>query len=237
MPVSGLPVGLLKWCSTWLVLAFSPLAVTHAAPPKKPTPYISKACFAESGLWSNDQNQNEHILLQQTLKQISRQGAVLKIDVAKPPIQLTDHCDDRMVVRYRLLDIQHQAQTWIIEEATAKGVRYLLMSVDGTQQLVVETRPLFSEDSNLFALVKTTVLADALSTQLSIYRHHSQGWQREVEQWRIQPCPACELDPDPQPRWTGQRLDIPRPKTPRSIRWIESAQWEESSHTWRLHEF
>lgn len=213
------------------------LPVAVFAAPKKTTTYAFKACFEESKLWSATSNQAESLLLQQTLKQISRQAATLNLHIAKPPIQLIDHCDDRLVVRYRLIEIRHEAQTWLIEERTPKQQRYLLMSFDGAQQLVVDTRPLFSEQSNTFAVVKTTVLTDALSTQVSIYRHQAQGWQREVEQWRIQPCPACEIHALEPAHWDGERLLIPRPKTQQPIRWIESVQWQADRQTWQINEF
>ena len=240
MPVNVLRVVLSKWSKVVVFgLWCCGASFTAAAKPQPKTSieYPFKACFASNHLWSSSLNQSEQLLLQQTLRQISRQGATLNLKIANPPIQLSDRCDDDVVVRYRIIDIRHHIDTWTIEQATPQQVRYLLMSFDGKQQLVVDTPPIFSEDSTYFALFKASVLTDAVSTQLSIYRYDPSGWKRELEQWRIQPCPSCDLNISTVPRWTDRRLEIPRPQTSLPIRWIESTYRDETTKQWLLSEF
>lgn len=243
MRANELPVALSKKSKTSLGLMVLLCSLHAVAAPKRPNHVVQppqnalKACLASYQLWSTALNQTESVLLQQTFKQISRQGTTLKLKVADPPIQLVDRCDDAVVVRYRIVDIRHHINTWVIEQATPQQVRYLLMSFDGKQQLVVDQVPIFSDDSAYFALFKAHVLTDAVSTQLSIYRYAPSAWQRELEQWRIQPCPACELMINSAPRWIGTRLEIPRPQTALPIRWIESTQWDASAQQWTLTEF
>lgn len=240
--VNEWPVVLSKWSKFSLGLLLL-CSVDALAAPKRPvstTPVVNnalKACLSTHQLWSATLNQSEYLLLQQTLKQISRHGTTLTLQIADPPIRLVDRCDDDVVVRYRVIDIRHHIDTWVIEQATPQRVRYLLMSFDGKQQLVVDSLPIFSEDSAYFAVFKASVLTDAVSTQLSIYRHTPALWQRELEQWRIQPCPSCELSLTRAPQWVGMRLEIPRPQTALPIRWIESTQWDDITQQWKLSEF
>ncbi len=242
MQANGLLVALLRWpqysvLGCYLLITF---CCQHTATASTPNDLTTlNACFAQHQLWSAAINQSEAVLTQQSLQRVSRRGSTLTLHLKPKNIQLTDRCDEQVIVRYRLVDIRHQIDHWVIEEATPQGRRYLLIEPKArdSQQWVVDSLPIFSEDSHFFGLFEVHLQPDTLETKLVLYRKDQQGWTRDVEQWRIQPCFVCHLEQDRQPFWQGKQIWIPPPVTAEGLHGIRSAQWNEATQHWSLDEF
>lgn len=133
----------------------------------------------------------EHLLLMQSLKRAWRDQDSLVIQIGKKRYTLNDQCTPTQAVSYRLIDIQHAIEHWVVAEYTPHRTRYLILRPDIDQQMVVNTPPSFSPDLMYMVVFDSTVEQQIYATKLSIWRIGMVGWSQQISQQRLQDCTGC----------------------------------------------